>query len=147
MPSTHYTIDASNTVIVDSSVWIDYFKKIDNRSTECLDTLLSAASIGITDIILMEVLRGFREDKHFNQALSLLSPLICFEIVDKPKALRYANYYRQLRKKGITIRKSNDVMIAGYCIDNQTPLLFNDKDFLPFVEHLGLIPVLKSHRN
>lgn len=142
MPSPHYALNAPNTVIVDSSVWIDYFKNLYNPYTKCLDNLLSTASIGMTDIILMEVLRGFREDKHFTQALNLLSPLICFEIVDKQKALRYADYYRQLRKKGITIRKSNDVMIAGYCIDNQIPLLFSDKDFVPFVKYLGLVPAL-----
>lgn len=147
MPSTRYTIKAPNAVIVDSSVWIDYFNNIDNSYTKCLDNLLSTASICITDIILMEVLRGFREDKHFAQALHLLSALVCFEIVDKQKAIRYTNYYRLLRKKGVTIRKSNDVMIAGFCIDNQIPLLFSDKDFIPFVSHLGLLSALdiKSH--
>ena len=130
------------TIIVDSSVWIDYFNGIVTVHTDLLDTLLSQSKIGITDIILMEVLQGFREDKHYTQAFSALNMLACYDILGKDNAIRYVSYYRQLRKKGITIRKSNDVMIAGFCIDSQIPLLFSDKDFDPFVEHLGLLSAL-----
>ncbi|WP_367105508.1 PIN domain nuclease [uncultured Psychrobacter sp.] len=135
------------TIIVDSSVWIDYFNGIVTPHTDRLDTLLSQAKIGITDVILMEVLQGFKEDKHYSQAFSALNTLFCYDILGKDNAIRYVSYYRQLRKKGITIRKSNDVMIAGFCIDSQIPLLFSDKDFDPFVEHLGLISALdlKAH--
>ena len=135
------------TIIVDSSVWIDYFNGIVTAHTDLLDSLLSQSKISITDIILMEVLQGFREDKHYSQAFSALNMLACYDILGKDNAVRYVSYYRQLRKKGITIRKSNDVMIAGFCIDAQIPLLFSDKDFDPFVKHLGLISALdiKAH--
>ena len=135
------------TIIVDSSVWIDYFDGIVTVHTDLLDSLLSQSKIGITDIILMEVLQGFREDKHYSQAFSALNTLTCYDILGKNNAIRYVSYYRELRKKGITIRKSNDVMIAGFCIDSQIPLLFSDKDFAPFVKHLGLISALdiKAH--
>ena len=130
------------TIIVDSSVWIDYFNGIVTPHTDLLDTLLSQSKIGITDVILMEVLQGFKEDKHYSQAFSALNTLACYNILGKDNAIRYVSYYRQLRKKGLTIRKSNDVMIAGFCIDTQIPLLFSDKDFNPFVKHLGLISAL-----
>ncbi len=135
------------TTIVDSSVWIDYFNGIVTAHTDLLDSLLSQSKVGITDIILMEVLQGFREDKHYSQAFLALNTLACYNILGKDNAVRYVSYYRQLRKKGITIRKSNDVMIAGFCIDSQIPLLFSDKDFAPFVEHLGLFSALdiKAH--
>ena len=135
------------TIIVDSSVWIDYFNGIVTAHTDLLDSLLSQSKISITDIILMEVLQGFREDKHYSQAFSALNMLACYDILGKDNAVRYVSYYRQLCKKGITIRKSNDVMIAGFCIDAQIPLLFSDKDFDPFVKHLGLISALdiKAH--
>ncbi|HCI76868.1 MULTISPECIES: PIN domain nuclease [unclassified Psychrobacter] len=135
------------TIIVDSSVWIDYFNGIVTAHTDLLDTLLSQSKVGITDIILMEVLQGFKEDKHYTQAFSALNKLACYDILGKDNAVRYVSYYRKLRKKGITIRKSNDVMIAGFCIDTQIPLLFSDKDFAPFVKHLGLISALelKAH--
>lgn len=93
----------------------------------------------------MEVLQGFREDKHHTQAFSALNMLACYDILGKDNAIRYVSYYRQLRKKGITIRKSNDVMIAGFCIDSQIPLLFSDKHFDPFLKHLGLISALEGH--
>jgi len=134
-------MDNLQLVIVDSSVWIDYFSQISTPHTDRLDSLLLGTEVAITDVILLEVLQGFRNDKAYMQAASLLSELTCFEIMDKQKALRYVDYYRQLRKKGITIRKSNDVMIAGYCIDHKLPLLFRDKDFLPFVQYLGLASV------
>ena len=134
-------MDDLQLVIVDSSVWIDYFSQCSTPHTDRLDSLLLSHEVGITDVILLEVLQGFRDDKAYALAASLLSELTCFEIMDKQKALRYVEYYRQLRKRGITIRKSNDVMIAGYCIDHNLPLLFRDKDFLPFVQYLDLLSV------
>lgn len=135
-------INQPTPIIVDSSVWIDYFNGTLTPHTNFLDTYLSQAKIAITDIIFMEVLQGFRQDKDYSQALSALNVFTCYEIMNKANALRYVNYYRQLRKKGITIRKSNDVMIAGFCIDNTLPLLFCDRDFQPFVNHLNLIAAL-----
>ncbi|MBS9779346.1 MAG: PIN domain nuclease [Moraxellaceae bacterium] len=124
--------------IVDTSVWIDYFNGKITAHTDMLETLLQRSSIAITDVIMMEILQGFRYDRDYNNAKNILNILPCYEILGKDNSLFYAELYRELRKKGITIRKSNDVMIAGFCIKNNFSLLFDDKDFLPFVEHLDL---------
>lgn len=125
-------------IIVDTSVWIDYFNGKDTAHCDFLDNALKFQQVGIFDIILMEILQGFKNDKDYLSAKSALSKLPIFEISNKDNAIIYVDYYRTLRKQGITIRKSNDVMIAGFCIRNELPLLFSDRDFLPFCERLGL---------
>ncbi len=132
-------------VIVDTSVWIDYFNGKVTAHTDMLETLLQSSSVAITDVIMMEVLQGFRHDNDYNTAKELLNILDCYEILGKNNAVIYADFYRQLRKRGITIRKSNDVMIAGFCIKNNFSLLFDDKDFLPFVEHFNLSSINVIH--
>lgn len=132
-------------IIVDTSVWIDYFNGRQAPQTELLDTHLQFSQIGIFDVILMEILQGFKSDKDYRQAKTYLSQLPCFDILGQDNAISFAQYYRTLRTKGITIRKSNDVMIAGFCIKNQLPLLFCDRDFQPFVEHFQLKPVFYPH--
>ncbi len=126
-------------IIVDSSVWIDYFNGRDTAETKQLDLLLGIEPIAIGDIILTEVLQGFRQDKDFNTAKSLLSSLTIFEFLGESMALKSADNYRQLRKQGITIRKTVDVIIATFCIEHNLPLLFSDRDFVPFVKHLKLV--------
>lgn len=125
-------------IIVDTSVWIDYFNGKDTAHCDVLDNALKFHQVGICDVILMEILQGFKNDKDYLTAKSALLKLPIFEIINKDNAIIYADYYRTLRKQGITIRKSNTMMIAGFCIQNQLPLLFSDGDFLPFCEHLGL---------
>lgn len=134
-----------NFIIADTSIWIDYFNGKSTPQTDFLDSQLEQGNVAIFDVILMEVLQGFREQKAFMTAKNALENLPCYSILGKNNAINFANYYRQLRQKGITIRKSNDVMIAGFCIDNQLVLLFSDRDFLPFVQHLGLTPALNFH--
>ncbi|ASK27822.1 type II toxin-antitoxin system VapC family toxin [Neisseria chenwenguii] len=134
-------------LIVDTGVWVDYFNGRANVQTDYLDYALQYEKIALTDVILMEILQGFRKNKAYHEARSLLLELACFDILGKNNAVRYADYYRQLRQKGLTIRKSNDVMIAGFCIDHQFPLLFQDKDFIPFTTHLGLLSALTAHTN
>lgn len=126
-------------IMVDSSVWIDYFTGAINKQTEILDNTLGQQHIAIGDLILTEVLQGFRHDKDYNTAKSLFEELTLFELLGKEMALKSAGNFRALRKKGITIRKTADVIIASFCIDRNIPLLFSDKDFKPFVKHLGLI--------
>lgn len=126
-------------IIVDLSVWIDYFNGCDTAETKQLDLLLGIEPIAIGDIILTEVLQGFRQDKDFNTAKSLLSSLTIFEFLGESMALKSADNYRQLRKQGITIRKTVDVIIATFCIEHNLPLLFSDRDFVPFVKHLKLV--------
>jgi predicted nucleic acid-binding protein len=129
-------------ILVDSSVWIDYFNGHETPQTHKLDTLLGVEPIGIGDLILAEVLQGFRSDADFRIAQQLLLSLSVFDMVGADLALKSANNFRVLRKQGITIRKTIDVMIATFCIEQSHALLFADKDFLPCVEHLGLFAVM-----
>jgi len=128
-------------ILVDTSVWIDYFNGKDNLETDILDKALGNETVAIGDLILIEILQGFRVDKQYNMAKELLEPLQKFEMLGLNIAVKTADNYRKLRKKGITIRKTADVIIATYCIENNIPLLFTDRDFVPFVKHLGLQPV------
>lgn len=132
-------------IVVDTSVWIDYFNGRQTPQTETLDNRLQFSQVAIFDVILMEILQGFRNPKEYEQAKTYLELLPCFEILGKQNALSYAQFYRTLRTKGITIRKSNDVMIAGFCILHNLPLLFCDRDFQPFVEHLNLTSAFYHH--
>jgi len=125
-------------ILADTSVWIDYFNGVASKETDILDTRLSEDSVVIGDMIYLEVLQGFRRDRDYNQARRVLSLLDHIELLGKDMVVRCANNYRALRKRGITIRKTTDVIIATFCINNQLPLLFTDRDFKPFVEHLKL---------
>ncbi len=125
-------------IVVDSSVWIDYFNGRDTPQASKLDELLGVELIGIGDIILTEVLQGFRIDADYDTAKQLLTSLTMFNMLDIEVAVKSADNFRILRKQGITIRKTIDVIIATFCIENDHALLFSDKDFMPFVEYLGL---------
>lgn len=129
-------------IIVDSSVWIDYFNGRDTPKTDKLDELLGIELLGIGDIILTEVLQGFRADKDYRTAKTVLTSLTVFDMLGTENAIKSADNFRALRKQGITIRKTNDVIIATFCLENNHSLLFSDKDFLPFVQYLGLNAVL-----
>jgi predicted nucleic acid-binding protein len=98
----------------------------------------STEPLGIGDLILTEVLQGFRADKDYELAKRLLTSLSVFDMLGMELAIKSADHFRYLRKRGISIRKTVDVIIATFCIETQHSLLFSDKDFLPFVEHLGL---------
>lgn len=125
-------------IIVDSSVWIDYFNGNNTREADILDNLLDYQEVAIGDLIMLEVLRGFRSDKDYLLAKSHLGSLIQFNLLNSALALKATEHYRKLRKKGITVRKTADVIIATFCIEHNHPLLYSDRDFKPFVDHLGL---------
>lgn len=125
-------------IMVDSSVWIDYFNGVHNKQSDTLNELLGVRPIAIGDLILTEVLQGFRGDKDYKTAKSLFDDLVIFDLLGKDMAIKSADNFRILRKKGVTIRKPIDVMIATFCIERKLPLLFSDKDFKPFVKNLGL---------
>ncbi len=125
-------------ILVDSSVWIDYFNGNASPETDFLDGMLGVDAIAIGDMILTEVLQGFRHDKDYETAKRLLEALTQFELLGIEMAVKSADNFRKLRKKGVTIRKTADVIIASYCMEHDLPLLFSDKDFQPFVQHLGL---------
>lgn len=131
-------------IVVDSSVWIDYFNGVPNQATDKLDSLLGFEPLAVGDVILAEVLQGFRSDADYKTARNLMNSLIVVEMLGKANAIKCAENYRALRKRGITARKTIVVFIATYCIENRCALLFQDKDFLPFVEHMGLLPIIKS---
>jgi predicted nucleic acid-binding protein len=131
-------------ILVDSSVWIEYFNGKKNSHTDYLDEILGSELVGIGDLMLTEVLQGFRSDRVYETAKSLLVDLPNFEIIGQTRAIKAAENYRFLRKKGITVRKTVDNLIATFCIDQQLPLLFADKDFVPFVKHLGLRSALND---
>ena len=125
-------------IVVDSSVWIDYFNGVVTRQTERLDRYLRDEFVVIGDIILAEVLQGFRKDSDFRRAKQLLDTLVFKEMLGRDLAVKSAQNYRYLRGKGVTVRKTIDVMIATFCIENHLPLLHSDKDFQPMVKHLSL---------
>jgi len=125
-------------ILVDTSVWIDYFKGIETQETNLLDTALSNDSVAIGDLILLEILQGFRSDKDYETAKEHLQVLHQFSMLSSEIAINAAENYRVLRKRGITIRKTADVIIATFCINRSIPLLFADKDFIPFTKYLRL---------
>mgnify|MGYP000913139356 CR=1 FL=1 len=125
-------------ILVDSSVWIDYFNGISTWQTDSLDNYLSNVPVVIGDLILAEVLQGFRSNKDFETAKSLLSALIFQQIGGYNVAIQSAQNYRYLRKSGITPRKTIDVMIATFCIVEGLTLLHDDRDFAPMETHFSL---------
>lgn len=126
-------------IIVDSSVWIDYFYGADTLQAERLDSVLGVNPVAIGDLILTEVLQGFKRDKDYQAARKVFEDVTIFDMLGTQMAIKSAENFRALRKKGITVRKTADVIIATFCIKQKLPLLFSDKDFKPFVKHLGLI--------
>ncbi|MCP5161205.1 MAG: PIN domain nuclease [Hahellaceae bacterium] len=125
-------------IIVDSSVWIDYFNGNETFESDILDNLLGTQEVATGDLIMLEVLRGFRSDKDYKTAKDHLTTLVQYNMLNSELAIKATDFYRKLRKKGITVRKTADVIIATFCIENNHSLLYSDRDFTPFVEHLGL---------
>ena len=128
-------------LIVDSTVWIDYFNGLENPQTDYLDQIVDQAPVLVGDLILAEVLQGFRDDSEFEKARRALSKYIQVEMVNPELALQSARNYRLLRRKGLTVRKTIDSLIATYCIENAHELLHNDNDFDGYEKHLGLMVV------
>ena len=129
-------------ILVDSSVWIDFFHGEPTPQAERLDRLLGVEPLATGDVVMTEVLQGFSSDRDFNTALSLLSSLEVIEINDRQIAIQAAHNFRALRARGVTVRKTIDTLIATRCILDSIPLLYSDRDFDPFVEHLGLVSAL-----
>jgi len=131
-------------ILVDSSVWIDFFRGAASREAELLDQLLGREELAVGDIILTEVLQGFSIDRDFELALRLLGSLTHVDIAGIDIAVKAARNFRALRARGITIRKTIDTLIATRCIENNLPLLYSDRDFDPFADHLGLVSVARA---
>lgn len=129
-------------ILVDTSVWIDYFNGQDNPLTDKLDALLTDGLVVMGDLIYLEILQGFKSDKHYQQAKQSLSMLEHYELFGHGMAVKCADNFRALRKQGITIRRTTDLIIATFCIDNKIPLLYADRDFEPFAKNLALQKVI-----
>ena len=125
-------------IVVDSSVWIDFFNGVSTPEVERLDGLLGAVPVAIGDLILVEVVQGFRHEKDVATARQLFRSLAPLPMLGARNAWKAAENYRELRRRGITVRKTIDGIIATACIEANLPLLFSDRDFQPYVEHLGL---------
>ncbi|MCX7544361.1 type II toxin-antitoxin system VapC family toxin [Marinicella gelatinilytica] len=129
-------------ILVDTSVWIDYLKGIKSQHTDALDDAIIEGIVAMGDLIFLEILQGIRDDHEYQLTKELLLTLDPLEMLGKDMSVKCADNYRTLRKKGITIRKTADVIIATFCIEQKLPLLFLDRDFIPFIDHLGLGSVL-----
>lgn len=131
-------------IFLDSTVLIDYFNGNPTWQVEYLDRILGNEVVVIGDIILAEVLQGFRNDKDYQTAKNLLLEFPCYNICNKELAIKSAENFRALRKRGITIRKTIDMLIATFCLENDLTLLHNDKDFEPISKKLNLKVVTNS---
>ena len=125
-------------IVVDSSVWIDYFNGADTRETMLLHGLLVAEPVVIGDLVLAEVLQGFRRERDLRRAEAALRTLIFQPMAGRAVALASARNHRALRAVGVTVRRTIGVLIATFCIENGHSLLHADRDFDPMKRHLGL---------
>ncbi len=128
-------------VIVDTTVWIDYFRGETNPETEWLDRELTHQRLGLTDLILCEVLQGISDNRTFAQVEEELLSFQVFSSGGAPMAIASAQNYRKLRARGLTVRKTIDCLIATFCIETGHQLLHRDRDFDLFENHLGLAVV------
>lgn len=125
-------------ILVDSSVWVDYFRGAVTPQTDTLDNLLGSEPLAVGDLILTEVLQGFGTERAFNDAKRMLSALEFVVLGGQDVSVVAASNHRQLRSLGFTVRKTIDTIIATRCIHSGYTLLHNDRDFDAFEQHLGL---------
>ena len=125
-------------IVVDSSVWIDFFNGVSTPEVERLDRLLGLTPLVVGDLILVEVVQGFRHERDVATARRLFHSMALLPMLGVHNAWKTAENYRKLRSKGITVRKTIDGIIATACMEAQLPLLFSDRDFQPYVQYLGL---------
>jgi predicted nucleic acid-binding protein len=125
-------------ILVDSSVWIDFFRNKPTLQADWLDRHLGVEGLVVGDLILAEVLQGFKDDKGFNEARRVLGHLEQIVVGGTELAVESARNYRRLRSLGVTVRGTVDVLIATRCLAEGFRLLHNDRDFDPIEQHLGL---------
>ena len=125
-------------IVVDSSVWIANLRAQDIEPVRKLRAIEDMSQILVGDLILLEVLQGARDEEHASQIEQFMRQFEFEPMLTAGLAVLAASNYRRLRQKGVTIRKTIDMIIATFCIENQYLLLHNDKDFVPMAEHLGL---------
>lgn len=125
-------------ILVDSSVWVDYFRGSDTPQVALLDSLFGRTRIAVGDLIVAEVLQGVRDEKEFKLVKKVFDTFTRLDLCGYDIALKASENYRVLRAKGITIRKTIDTLIATRCIEDSLALLHADRDFVPFAKHLGM---------
>ncbi len=128
-------------ILVDSSVWVDFFNGLETRQTGALNDRLGQEPVLIGDLILTEVLQGFRRDADYRKARALLDTLELRPLGGKAIALAAADNDRRLRRRGVTPRKTIDMIIATYCVAHGLKLLHADRDFEVLEKELGLAVV------
>jgi predicted nucleic acid-binding protein len=125
-------------ILVDSSVWIDFFNGVDRPHVEKLYQLLGNEIIATGDLIAVEILQGFQNETHFQKAKLILEEIPFYTLCNKELSIIAAENYRTLRKQGVTVRKTIDIIIGTFCIENSISLLHHDRDFNPLEKYLGL---------
>jgi predicted nucleic acid-binding protein len=125
-------------ILVDSSVWIDYFRSADTPQVALLDSMFGRSPLAVGDLIAAEVLQGVRDDREYKWVKKTLDAFTHIDLCDYVLAVKASENYRALRNRGVTIRKTIDTLIATRCIEDGLSLLHSDRDFLPFTEYLGL---------
>lgn len=126
-------------VLVDSSVWVDYFKGLETAATTALHGLLGDEEVVVGDLVVMEVLQGFRVAREVRIAEMLFTALPCVVLGGAPRARAAASNYRLLRAAGVTPRSPIDVLIATFCVEHEAELLASDRDYTLMAPHLGLL--------
>jgi predicted nucleic acid-binding protein len=125
-------------IVADTSVWIDYVKGIVAPHTNLLDFELLHNRVITGDLIIVEFLQGFRNENDYRKAKQIMDSLEYHDLAGKDISIKAAQNFRRLRKNGVTVRKTIDVIIATFCIENDFELIHNDRDFDPMEEMLGL---------
>jgi predicted nucleic acid-binding protein len=125
-------------ILVDSSVWIDYFRSADTPQVALLDSLFGRSPLAVGDLVAAEVLQGIQDEQEFKWVKKTLDAFEHIEVAGYDLAVKASENYRSLRAMGITIRKTIDTLIATRCIADGFTLLHADRDFLPFAQYLGL---------
>lgn len=128
-------------VLVDTSVWIDYFRGTSSPLADRLEMLLDEERVATGDLIIAELMQGFKTARQVSIARMIIERLEYFDLAGRDIAFKAAENYRTLRKKGVTVRKTIDIIIGTFCIENKTRLLHNDRDYTPMVKYLGLIVI------
>jgi predicted nucleic acid-binding protein len=131
-------------ILVDSSVWIDFLNGKQTQQVSRLRSIFSIEQIGIGDLMLCEVLQGLDSERAAEEVKTLLRQFDVVWIGGDGLAVHAARNFRTLRRRGVTIRKTIDLLIGTWCIANDVPLLHNDSDFRPMSRYLGLREFIPS---
>ena len=131
-------------ILVDSSVWIDYFRGKASVQADLLGRLLGEELVAIGDLMLVEILQGFGAERDFQRANKRLRALLVVELGGRELAVQAVRNFRLLRARGASVRGTIDTIIATRCISDDIALLYSDRDFDPFVQHLGLRPAMAA---